>query len=222
MRATQICVVIDFRHPAQNLQTAESAYREASAAPEYRRGLLGSQIGGNSLALHGCKYRNEARHCLCARRLQQPWDDPRHGAYVALAAPRQRRGISEGSPEASSEGLAHATLVWAPPRLPAAPLLPGEADTVRLLHLTLHAATDLAVVASRQDSGEQLLPRFPQRWPGADGSSGGGLDAASARCLQARLLHGEVSTPPGSAVFVGVRASQRNTMAESCPQMKLV
>lgn len=169
------------------------------------------------------KYRNDARHCLSARRLQQPWDDPRHGAYVAMAAPRQRRDISEGSPEASSEGLAHATLVWAPPRLPAAPLLPGEADTVRLLHLTLHAARDLVGAASRQDSGELLPPRSPQRWPGADGGSGGGLDATSARCLQARLLHGEVWMSPGSAcpVFLGVHASQRNNMAESCPQMKL-
>lgn len=40
-------------------------------------------------------------------------------------------------------------MVWAPPWPPAAPLLPGEVDTVRLLHVALHASRTFAATTDR-------------------------------------------------------------------------
>jgi hypothetical protein len=68
-------------------------------------------------------------------RLLNPWDDLRASAYTVLHAP--------------SDEQAAATVVWAPPWPPAAPLLPGEVDTVRLLHVTLHALHAFAATAEQ-------------------------------------------------------------------------
>ena len=46
-------------------------------------------------------------------------------------------------------------MVWAPPWPPAAPLLPGEVDTVRLLHVTLHVSH--AFAAATEEAGASAM-----------------------------------------------------------------
>lgn len=75
-------------------------------------------------------------------------------------------------------------MVWAPPWPPAAPLLPGEVDTVRLLHVTLHVSHAFAAAVEQPDASAM-------KTAGGEVAGVGGTPAAAASTLLqvGMLLH---------------------------------
>lgn len=127
-------------------------------------------------------------------RLQQPWDDLRSGAYAfspGVPAPPAEAAASGGADDGGHSSRVAAPVVmvvWGPPQPPAAPLLPGEMDTVRLLHVSLHAARSFAAQTDAA-SGSAL----PLAAAGASGSgNAAGATAANAAMYQqvAEQLYG--------------------------------
>lgn len=102
-------------------------------------------------------------------RLLQPWDDLRASAYACTHT-------SPASPAA-------ATVVWAPPRPPAAPLLPGEVDTVRLLHVALQASCTFVSTA------EQPADSAAAEAGTASAGAGSAPAAEAEMCVQVGTLH---------------------------------
>jgi hypothetical protein len=76
-------------------------------------------------------------------------------------------------------------VVWAPPWPPAAPLLPGEVDTVRLLHVALHVSRAFAATAEQQVASVTEAA-------GSDVAGAGSTPSAAVKvCLQiVEQLHG--------------------------------
>ena len=78
----------------------------------------------------------------------------------------------------------------APPQPPAVPILPGEADTARALHVTLHALW--TAVSPDSTAGAPAADALGNAVPNASAAAGSAtaeqLDQRSRRCLQVDAL----------------------------------